>query len=77
MTSYGVLNEEGTEIRIWGFTNDMEVLKCLTDEEIEKIKEDRDPADAPECAYFKPQPNNPGKLFWISGIISYVNLKCD
>ena len=69
MKNYGVINEEGTEIHIWGFTNDMGVMKLLSDEELEKIKEDRESAEAPECAYFKSQPNNPGKLFWISGTI--------
>ena len=76
MKNYGVINEEGTEIHIWGFTNDMEKMIWLSDEEIEKIKEDRESADAPECAYFKSQPENLGKLFWLSGNMMHIFKKC-
>ena len=77
MKNYGVINEEGTEIHLWGFTNDMEKMIWLSDEEIEKIKEDRESADAPECKYFKSQPDNLGKLFWLSGNKIHVLLKFD
>ena len=63
----GVLNENGTQIHSIGFSNHMEIMKLLNDEEVEKLKEDREPADCPSIPYFKPQPENLGKLIWISG----------
>ena len=45
----------------------MAVLNWLDNTEIEKLKDNREPADMPSCSY-KPQPNKIGKLLWISGI---------
>ena len=64
---YGVLNKEGTEIKVIGVTKKVESLKWMSDEELEKIKEDREPADAPSISYFEPKPDQQGKLFWFSG----------
>ena len=64
---YGVLNKEGTEINLIGVTNKMESLKWMSHEELEKIKEDRESADAPSISYFEPKPDQQGKLFWFSG----------
>ena len=47
---HGVVNEEGTEIATWGFSNSLETMKWLSDDEIQRIKEDRDPLDAPRLA---------------------------
>ena len=65
----GVVNENGTQIDFWGFTNGPEVIKWLSEEELEKVKEGREPAEAPSISYFTPQPDSPGKLIWLSGII--------
>ena len=46
----------------------MEVMNCLTDEELEVIKEDREPVETPKIPdYIKPQPGKLGKLLWFSG----------
>jgi len=63
----GVLHENGTQIDYWGFSNGYEVIKWMTPEELEKIKENREPAEAPSISYYSPQPDNPGKLIWLSG----------
>ena len=65
----GVVNENGTQIDFWGFTNGPEVIKWLSEEELEKVKEGREPAEAPSISYFTPQPDSPGKLIWLSGIM--------
>merc|ERR1711988_306658 len=36
-------------------------------EELEKIKEDREPCESPSLSYMEPKPDSPGKLIWLSG----------
>ena len=48
--------------------NKLEIVKCLNEEELEKLKEERDPYDAPSNPYCTPNPGKPGKLLWISGL---------
>ena len=43
----GVVNEAGTEITFWGWTNSVEVVKWLSPEEVEKVKEEREHKDTP------------------------------
>ena len=38
MKSYGVLNEDGTQIHHMGFTKKMEVMKFLSEADLEKLK---------------------------------------
>ena len=43
-------------------------MNYLTDEELEVLREDREPMEAPKIPdYIKPQPGKPGKLLWFSG----------
>ena len=65
--NHGILSEGGTKIHLWGIKNEMEILNWLNKEDLEKVKEDRDPVDAPSCAYFTPIPDKPGKIIWLSG----------
>merc|ERR1719412_1908990 len=46
-----------------------QIISCdwLSEEKLETLKKDRDPADAPSCPQYKPQPDKPGKLLWFSG----------
>ena len=44
---YSTVNEEGTEITSWGFSNSLEVSKWLSPEMLDKIKKDRDSFNAP------------------------------
>ena len=43
----GVLNEAGTKITVWGVTNKVEEWIWLDDEGIQKLKDERDPFEAP------------------------------
>ena len=44
---YSIVNESGTEITSWGFSNSLEVSRWLSAEMLEKVKENRDDFDAP------------------------------
>ena len=68
LKNHGILSEDGTKIHLWGIKNEMEILNWLNKEDLEKVKEDRDPVDAPPCAYFTPTPDKPGKIIWLSGL---------
>merc|ERR550532_1407826 len=66
----GVLHENGTRIYAKSLFpgKPMEVINFMTDEELEALKEDREPMEAPNIPdYIKPQPGKPGKLLWFSG----------
>ena len=69
MKMYGVLDDSGTKVYLWGFLNKMEEIKLLDEAEINKLKEDRDPIDALPNPFITPQPDKPGKAFWFSGTI--------
>merc|ERR1719225_272230 len=63
----GILDKTGTQIDYWGLTNEHITLKCLTPEELEEIKENREPCESPSLSYIEPKPDSPGKLIWLSG----------
>ena len=44
---YGVVNDAGDEIVVWGLTNSVEKWTWLSPKELEELKEDRDDFDAP------------------------------
>ena len=66
MHSFGVLSEDGTKVYSWGMWNSLEVLAWQSDEDLVSLRENRDPIEAPSCQY-KIQPENQGKLVWLSG----------
>ena len=69
LTNHGILSEDGTKIHLWGLKNEMEILNWLNKDDLVKVKEDRDPVDAPPCAYFTPTTDKPpGKIIWLSGL---------
>ena len=43
----GVINDEGTEITIWGGSDSLEALKWMSDQEFEKMKQSLDHKAAP------------------------------
>ena len=69
LKSYGVIDEAGKCIRYWGFTDRMEMLNWIDDDELQKISDAREPYDSPSCPYYTPQPDKLGKLIWLSGIV--------
>ena len=44
---FGVVNDAGNEIVVWGLLNSVEKWTWLSPKELEKLKEDRDDFDAP------------------------------
>ena len=62
----GIVSEDGMKIYIWGWGNAVDVFEWKNDEEILKLKDSGDPADAPPSPY-KIQPENQGNLLFISG----------
>ena len=49
-----------------GFDGKMETLEWLDNEALEKLKEDREPFEAPS-SHYTPKPDEIGKMFWFSG----------
>ena len=67
---FGVLDERSTCIYFNGLSNSIEKMCWLSEKEIMKLRNNREPASAPSCSYFSPTPNQRGRLVWISGNIS-------
>ena len=55
-----------------GFSAKMDIHDWLDDEGLEKLKEDRQPIEAP-TSHYTPKPNELGKMFWFSGKTSMAN----
>lgn len=66
MTQKGVIDEDGTKIVSWGFSNSLETIEFLTEEDLQKIDEGREDIKNPSCPY-KVQPENQGKFIWLTG----------
>ena len=66
LTSKGIISNDGKVIFSWGFANDVECLKWMSEEDLKKLADDREHMDSPLCPY-KIQPENQGKLVWLSG----------
>lgn len=73
MKLYGVVTANGTKICTMGDGNKMEIYKCLSDEEFDELKADRDPIDAPPNPHVTPKPGQVGKVIWISGKVKHEN----
>ena len=66
MITKGILSDDGKVIYSWGLWNSVENIKWMSEEDLKKLADDRDPMDTPSCPY-KIQPENQGKLVWLSG----------
>ena len=51
LKSQGVVSEDGTKIYSFGMWNCLETLTWQSEEDIQKLTEDRDPMEAPSCHY--------------------------
>ena len=67
-----VLNDKGDKAYFYGFTKAINVIEWLSTESIEKLKEDRDSADAPTCSYFEQKPDAARRIIWLSGILAIL-----
>jgi len=61
-TTHGVVSEDGKKLTMMNG----HILELMDEEAIKKMEE-RDPADNPPNTY-EPQPENVGKIIWISGL---------
>ena len=59
------------KIYFLGFTGDIDVINWMDEEAIEKLKEDREPFEAPTSHYI-PKPEERGKLLWFSGKVLHT-----
>merc|ERR1719187_378200 len=64
-----VLSENVTRVHSLGFVPGVvDIINCLNEEQLEDLKEDREPFDAPSFpTYITPRPDKLGKLIWFSG----------
>merc|ERR1719328_53535 len=62
----GYLSSCGKKISVVGFSGGYDTYEWISEEEYEVLKDSGDPADAPP-SHYKIQPENQGKLIWISG----------
>ena len=63
---YAVLSDDGKKLTHYGMSHSVDVFEWISEEEVAELKECGDPVDAPSHHY-KEQPENQGKLLWISG----------
>ena len=64
--NFGIVSEDGKTIYTWGIMNELAILKWQSDEDLKKLSDDREPFETPSCSY-KIQPENQGRLVWLSG----------
>ena len=64
--SFGIMSEDGKTIYSHGMMGMVEAMKWQSDEDLKKLSDEREPYEAPSCPY-KIQPENQGKLVWLSG----------
>ena len=73
MKFHTVLSDDGTKLCYIGMTGTMDIFNWCDEEFISKLKDDREPYDAPTSIY-EPKPNISGKIIWISGQHTYFVL---
>ena len=61
-----VISDDGNTIHTFGIWSDLEYYKWQSEDDLKHLAEDRDPALEPTCHY-KIQPENQGKLVWLTG----------
>ena len=66
MKFHMVLSDDGTKLCYIGMTQTLDIFNWCDEEFLSKLKDNREPCDAPTSIYI-PKPNNPGKIIWISG----------
>ena len=64
--SKGVVSNDGKVIFSWDSSNKVKYFKWMSDEDLKKLGNEREHKDSPSCPN-KIQPENQGKLIWLSG----------
>ena len=64
----GVHSQDGKKLYMYGMWNEVETLSWQSEDDLNKLRENRDDCQAPSLpSYIKVQPENPGKLVWLTG----------
>ena len=66
LVSKGVVSNDGKVIFSWSSANKVKYFKWMCDEDLKKLGNEREHKDSPSCPN-KIQPENQGKLIWLSG----------
>lgn len=62
------LDESGSRLTFWGLSsNSPETMILLTNEELQACLKSRESVLTPSCPHVKVQPENQGKIYWLSG----------
>ena len=61
-----MVSDDGKTVFCWGKLNEVDIFKWQSEQDLKSLTEDREPVEAPLCPY-KIQPENQGKLVWLSG----------
>ena len=67
MVQYGVLDDDGKTIRLCNHLNEIDTLRWCSPEKKEELLEERVHEDAIIPPGFTPQPDNQGKILFLSG----------
>ena len=65
---FGIVSEDGETIFSWGNIAGklLTIYKWQSNEDLKRLSDDREPFETPSCTY-EMQPENQGKLVWLSG----------
>ena len=66
MKNNAILTPDKSKVLFWGMTGSVNTLQWMSDEALKKICDEREDFREPSCPY-KMQPENVGKLVWLSG----------
>lgn len=66
---YGILSEDGKKCTLWSMASICQYI-WITEEEVNEMRNNSDPVDSPP-SHYKIQPENQGKLIWVSGPPGY------
>ena len=66
--NFGIVSEDGETIFSWGNIAGkvLTILRWQSNEDLKRLSDDREPFETPSCSY-KIQPENQGRLVWLSG----------
>ena len=59
-----VLNKDGNKIYCYGFTNQVDIIEWLSDEDMMQLINERESADAPSCSYYEADPEKPRRIIY-------------
>lgn len=61
------LEDNGLKFTFWGATNEPNSFEWIDEENLNELLDNRDSVATPSCPHVKIQPENQGKIYWLSG----------